>query len=1459
MSAERVTATPPVRRGVRLGWIVGPLTALLLAGGIGTLAWTLRSEQGTAWLLDHLPGVSASGVKGSVLGGDLQIERMLLALPRDGLVTLDGFQWRGLRLERAEGNAWARVRLDLLRATRVQVQPGRPDAAAAMRNAPTDLQLPVELQIDSLQVQSLVIGSASGEPLRDLQARLHLGAEKGSQHRLELAQLTREPLRASGVLTLGSSAPLPLEASLQITQTAPMANATWSAQATVRGPLAGPRLEATLRAQPAPLPGGAPAAPQALDLSAALRPFATWPLGDLDARADALDLRAFLREAPRTALSGQAQVRSSGASTAAQVTASVRNAQAGAWNAGLLPLRQLDLDLRGRPDDPGTLEVQRFTADLGTQSQDAGRITGQGRWTRGGWQLDAVLAALQPGVLDARAAAMLLNGPVQVSGSRPANPATDETRVELRADINGRSLALPAASARSARSGPTRPSTSGPVAAAAVLARPVQLKLHGSWSSQAGAQRLEVHEALATAGAARATLSAQAQRAAMPGAPWQLKGRTTLVDFDPVPWWPGAEDSPWRRGPHRVNAKADFDLSVPAAPAAPTTPPARTTASGRTPAAAPVASTSPPGTLPPALAAWRGRATLALRDSVLAGVPVTAEGSLRAPDSGPAEAKVDLDLAGNRLNATGRLALRAGGTGDHWDAAITAPSLARLTPLWRLVRPSQPDATLAGAANGTLQLDGRWPALDTRGEAQLDGVRVDTLSVQRAQARWRIGTRPDAPVEAQLTLSGLIAGTTAVDGAQLQLEGTGRSHRLTLRAESQASPPGWLIGLQGTPTPPDAPRAGSVAVLNAQGGLFDDAAGGVSGWRGALQRLEIGSAAAGAAPWVRTRDVAAHLQWAASTPSGPSGSGSPLLFELQPGRAELLGAALRWDQVVWRAASSASPARIEARASLEPFAVAPLLKRLQPDFGWGGDLAVVARMDIRSAPTFQADVVLERQSGDLSVTEESGTQALGLTDLRFGLNAIDGVWSFTQGVAGKHLGVAAGAIVARTTPEAVWPAPQTPVSGVLELQVANLGSWGTWVPAGWRLGGALRVGASIGGTFGALEYTGDLTGRDLSVRNFLQGVNVTDGDVEITLQGSRAKVERFSARSGNGRLQLTGGAIFGAAPELTLDLNAEQFQLLGRVDRRIVTSGNARLRVDRSAVAITGQFGIDEGLIDFSRTDAPSLSDDVTVVRAAPAGGARTAADATNGADAPKPTGQVSAKAALDLRVNLGQKLRLRGRGIDTGLRGELRITSPNGRLAVNGTVSTADGTYQAYGQKLEIDRGAIVFTGPVENPRLDIEATRPNLDVRAGVAITGTAVNPRIRLFSDPELSEIDKLSWLVLGRASDGLGRTDTALLQRAALALLSGEGEGLTDQFTRAIGLDEVSLRQSDGEVRETIVSLGKQLSRRWYVGYERSLNATAGTWQLIYRAAQRFTLRAQSGLDNSLDVIWTWRWN
>ena len=185
--------------------------------------------------------------------------------------------------------------------------------------------------------------------------------------------------------------------------------------------------------------------------------------------------------------------------------------------------------------------------------------------------------------------------------------------------------------------------------------------------------------------------------------------------------------------------------------------------------------------------------------------------------------------------------------------------------------------------------------------------------------------------------------------------------------------------------------------------------------------------------------------------------------------------------------------------------------------------------------------------------------------------------------------------------------------------------------------------------------------------------------------------------------------------------------------------------------------------------------------------------------------------------------------------------------------------------QKLNVDRGSVVFTGSVDNPRLDILAVRPRLatatdsDVKVGVSITGTAQDPRVRLWSDPEMTETEKLSWLVLGRAPSGLGTADIGLLQSAAVALLSGEGKSTSDNLIGALGLDDLSVHQSDGTVRETVVNVGKQVSKFWYVGYERNLNATAGSWQLVYRLAQRFMVRLQAGEENALDFIWSWRWD
>src|SRR5690606_2924863 len=142
----------------------------------------------------------------------------------------------------------------------------------------------------------------------------------------------------------------------------------------------------------------------------------------------------------------------------------------------------------------------------------------------------------------------------------------------------------------------------------------------------------------------------------------------------------------------------------------------------------------------------------------------------------------------------------------------------------------------------------------------------------------------------------------------------------------------------------------------------------------------------------------------------------------------------------------------------------------------------------------------------------------------------------------------------------------------------------------------------------------------------------------------------------------------------------------------------------------------------------------------------------------------------------------------------ELRGTLPANPLAY-GTVRVAEGTYSAYGQQLQITRGRVVFDGPIDNPVLDIVAMRTGLPVEAGVAVTGTVLSPRVRLVSNPEVPDAEKLSWLVLGVGfDDARSGAQMAALRAAAASLMGSSGEGASGGLAQSLGLDVLTIRSA-----------------------------------------------------------------
>jgi translocation and assembly module TamB len=363
------------------------------------------------------------------------------------------------------------------------------------------------------------------------------------------------------------------------------------------------------------------------------------------------------------------------------------------------------------------------------------------------------------------------------------------------------------------------------------------------------------------------------------------------------------------------------------------------------------------------------------------------------------------------------------------------------------------------------------------------------------------------------------------------------------------------------------------------------------------------------------------------------------------------------------------------------------------------------------------------------------------------------------------------------------------------------------------------------------------------------------------------------------------GALRGAKSSLPvegqLQLEARRLPVPLGPGQRLLLSGLTDLIATGGELQWRGQLRADEGLIELRSGGVPDLPADIRIVGEAPA------------RKAPAPAAEAVAgwtpRVGAELTIALGQALRVRGGGVDARLGGELTLTGVlPAAPRVRGEVDVREGTFSAYGRRLEISRGVIRFAGELDNPVLDILAMRRDQQVEAGVSVTGSALAPRLRLVSEPDLPDAQKLSWLVLGTGLDDVSNAGQArALSEAALALLGRSDEGLMASLTQRLGIDAVSLGATGsnpadrlgtarlgppmagvagsssatgaaaaGAMRQEVVTVSKRLSSRLTLSYERGLS---GLWNLVrlqYDISRRLSLRAQSGSENALDLLYFW---
>jgi translocation and assembly module TamB len=525
-----------------------------------------------------------------------------------------------------------------------------------------------------------------------------------------------------------------------------------------------------------------------------------------------------------------------------------------------------------------------------------------------------------------------------------------------------------------------------------------------------------------------------------------------------------------------------------------------------------------------------------------------------------------------------------------------------------------------------------------------------------------------------------------------------------------------------------------------------------------------------------------------------------------------------------------------------------------------GDMVFDAQWDASFGRTMRLEASLVRTRGDITVLAEnmqgfSSRVPAGVRDARLTLTGEGEQVTLTLRWDSERAGVAEGRLVTRLARggAAGWQWPQSaPVEGSVRAQLPRIGVWSLLAPPGWRLRGSLDADVRVAGTRADPRLSGTLAADDLALRSVVDGIELRDGRLRAALQGNRLVVQEFrlhgaGERGGGGTLEATGEAAWvDGRPQVRATAQLTRLRASIRSDRQVTVSGNLAGRLDASGAQVNGRLRVDQARIELPEETAPRLGDDV-VVRNAPGFPVREERQPGNATTTPRPL-------VLAVDLDLGNDFQVRGRGLQTRLRGTLAVTGRSlTQPRLVGTITTAGGEYRAYNQRLDIERGVLRFTGAIDNPALDVLAIRPNMVQRVGVQITGTAQAPFVRLYAEPDLPDAEKLAWLVTGRPAPS-GGAEAALMQQAALALLSQRRGGGTGRgIAGALGLDELSVRRDTAE--GAVVTLGKRFARNFYASYERSLSGALGTLYIFYDVSRRLTVRAEAGERAGVDLIFT----
>jgi len=513
--------------------------------------------------------------------------------------------------------------------------------------------------------------------------------------------------------------------------------------------------------------------------------------------------------------------------------------------------------------------------------------------------------------------------------------------------------------------------------------------------------------------------------------------------------------------------------------------------------------------------------------------------------------------------------------------------------------------------------------------------------------------------------------------------------------------------------------------------------------------------------------------------------------------------------------------------------------------------------------------------GNLNITREKGdwytpgtfTLPLGLQKLQLSTIAEKGKVSSQFELISDQVGrLNAHLTLPITQSSKKWSIPQsTLLNGNIQIDSKDLSWVDLIMDDNIKSSGQLELRADIAGTINKPMLQGNIKGQNLTFSLLDQGLRLENGNLLANFNQSNIHIKQlnFSApfepppkyrllskialEDKSGSLSIT-GKIGLTDSKHKIEVILDQLPFSNPEHYWLILSGNGHAKIQNNLLNISGMITADAGLLMKPPAGRPELADDIII------------------GNKPEEEQQASIM-NIDATLDLGKQFYLRASGLEGQLSGKLKVSNDKQHaLNVTGTIATKKATFTAYGQNLKVKRGIVNFRGSLDDPGLNILAIREGkgLPVEAGVEVMGSVRHPKVRLVSDPNVPDTEKLSWVVQGRPVSA-GGVDSALLLSAAESIFGFSSNDIMQRLRDDLGIEQASFgeeleeEEDDNSLGSKIGALSERLSTRAYISYERGLTTTTASVATTYNLTPKITIVTQAGLDSAVDMFYTIRFD